>query len=206
MNVEARIGRTSGNHGRRRSDMSDHRQDRALSGRNGRRNHLARPSRPILVSVRLTLIPALVSWALVGCGAAQGVDPTPNPEVTAADAAVRLVDEGEANLVLIVSNQSFDDEEVRLKVMVDGVTVVEGDFHVEDQHNWITFPLGLRPGGHEVTANSDSGAILRESFEVPSNKPRYAVIDYWTEDDSQDTDDPGVDLTWQFQRHAPAFG
>jgi hypothetical protein len=158
------------------------------------------------MSVRLTLTLALVLWALVGCGAAQGVDPAPDPEVTATDAAVRLVDEAEADLILIVSNQSFDDEEVRLSVMVDGVTVVDGDFHVEDQHNWISFPLGLPPGGHEVTADSDSGATLRESFEVPRSKPRYAVIDYWTEDDSPDTDDPAVALTWQFQRQAPAFG
>jgi hypothetical protein len=90
--------------------------------------------------VRLTLTLALVLWALVGCGAAQGVDPSPDPEVTATDAAVRLVDEAEADLVLIVSNQSLDDEEVRLSVMVDGVTVVDGDFDVEDQHNWISFP------------------------------------------------------------------
>jgi hypothetical protein len=156
--------------------------------------------------VRLTLTLALLLWALVGCGTAQGVDPTPDPEVTATDAAVRLVDEAEADLILILSNQSFDDEEVRLSVMVGGVTVVDGDFHVEDQHNWISFPLGLRPGGHEVTADSDSGATLRESVEVPGNKARYAVIEYWTEDDSPDTDDPAVDLTWQFQRHAPAFG
>jgi hypothetical protein len=162
--------------------------------------------RPTLVPLRLTLALALVPWVLVGCGAARGEDPIPDPEVTATDAAVRLVDEAEADLVLIISNQSFDDEAVRLNVRVDGVTVVNDDFHVEDQHNWIGFPLALRPGGHEVTADSDSGATLRESFDVPGNKPRYAVIDYWTEDDSPDTDDPAVDLTWQFQRHAPAFG
>lgn len=156
--------------------------------------------------VRLTLTLALVPWALLGCGASQGVDPAPGPEVTATDAAVRLVDQAEADLVLLVSNQSLDDEEVRLSVMVDGVTVVDGDFHVEDQHNWISFPLSLSPGGHEVTAESESGATLRESFEIAGNKPRYAVIDYWTEDDSPETDDPAVDLTWQFQRLAPAFG
>lgn len=156
--------------------------------------------------MRLALILALVPWVLVACGAAQGVDPTPDPEVRATDAAVRLVDEADADLTLIVSNQSFDDEEVRLDVTVDGVTVVDDDFHVEDQHNWVSFPLDLPPGGHEVQATSDSGATLRESFEVPRDKPRYAVIDYWTEDDSPETDDPAVDLTWQFHRNAPAFG
>jgi hypothetical protein len=147
------------------------------------------------MSMRLAL--ALVAWALVGCGDAQGVDPAAHPEVTAADGAVRLVDEGEANLFLYVSNQSFDDEEVRLTVTVDRVTVVDGRFHVEGQHNWIRFPLALASGGHEITAESDSGATLLESFEVPRDKTRYAVIDHWTEDGS-------ADLTWRFQRQ-PVF-
>jgi hypothetical protein len=164
------------------------------------------PSRLTLVPVRLALALALALWAPVGCGDAQGVDPAPHPEVTAADASVRLVGEAEADLVLIVSNQSLDDEEVRLTVTVDGVTVVDGDFHVEDQHNWISFPLSLPPGGHVVTAESDAGAKLRESFVVPRNKTRYAVIEHWTEDDSAETEDAPVDLTWQFQRQAPAFG
>ena len=134
------------------------------------------------------------------------MDPTPHPEVTAADAAVRLVGKAEADLVLYISNQSFDDEEGRLTVTVDGVTVVDGGFHVEGQHNWVSFSLTLSSGGHEVTAESESGATLRESFEVPRNKTRYAIIEHWTEGDSADTDDASVDLTWQFQRQAPAFG
>jgi len=126
------------------------------------------------------------------------VDPTPHPEVTAADAAVRLVGKAEADLVLYISNQSFDDEEGRLTVTVDGVTVVDGGFHVEGQHNWVSFSLTLSSGGHEVTAESESGATLRESFEVPQGKTRYAVIEHWTEDGS-------ADLTWQFQRQPVAF-
>lgn len=153
--------------------------------------------------VRPALAPALAlalaPWALVGCGEAQGVDPTPHPEVTAADADVKLVEKELADLVLYASNQSFDDEKVRLTVAVDGVTVVDGDFHVEDQHNWISFPLSLSPGVHEVTAKSDSGAALSESFRVPGDKTRYAVIDHWGEDDS-------ADLSWLFQRQPMAFG
>ena len=151
------------------------------------------------MTVRRVLVPALASWALVGCGAAQGEDPSPHPEVTAADAPVRLVEESEANLLLHVSNQSFDDEEVRMTVSIDGVTVVDGDFHVEDQHNWVSFPLALPSGGHEISAESDSGATLRESFVVPGGKTRYAVIDHWTEDEAGE-------LTWQLQRQPVAFG
>ena len=158
------------------------------------------------MTVRFALALTIAILALGGCGAAEGEDPIPHSDVTAADATVALVDEAEADLVLIVSNQSLDVEEVRLTVKVDGVTVVDGDFHVEDQHNWINFPLSLSSGGHEVIAESDSGATLRESFEVPRNTTRYAIIEHWTEDDSADTDDASVDLTWQFQRQAPTFG
>lgn len=97
-----------------------------------------------------------------------------------------------------VSNQSFDDEKVRLTVAVDGVTVVDGDFHVEGQHNWVRFPLSLPAGVHEVTAGSDSGATLSESFKVPDDKTRYAVIDHGGEGDS-------AELTWLFQRQPVAF-
>jgi len=112
---------------------------------------------------------------------------------------VRLVDEDEADLVLYVSNQSFDDEEVRMSVAVDGLAVVDGDLQFADQHNWVSFPLSLSPGAHEVTAKSGSGATLREPFEVPGDKTRYAVIDHWGEDDS-------AELTWLFQRQPVAFG
>lgn len=157
------------------------------------------PSRPILVNVRLALSLALALWALGGCGAEQGEDPPPHSEVTASDSAVKLVDKAEAELVLHVSNQSFDDEKVRLTVMIDAVTVVDGDFHVEDQHNWVSFPLALSSGRHEIMAESDSGATLRESFEVKRGKTRHAAIDHWGEDDS-------ADLSWQSQWQAMGFG
>jgi len=149
------------------------------------------------VTVRRVLVLSLVAWALVGCGAGQGVDPPAHPEITSADAAVRLVTDAEADLVLYVSNQSFEDEVVGLTVTIDDVTVVDGDFHVEDQHNWVSFPLALPEGGHEITAESDSGATLHESFEVPQGKRRYAVIDHWA--------DGAARLSWQFYRQPVGF-
>jgi hypothetical protein len=154
------------------------------------------------VLLRRVVACALVPWALVGCGAelgrTQGPAPSPHPDVTA-DGPVRLAADDEADLLLYVSNQSFDDAKVRLTVEVDGVTVVHGDFQVEDQHNWISFPLSLSSGDHEITAESDSGASLHESFAVPGDKKRYAVIDHWTEEDGS------TDLSWVFSREALAF-
>ena len=148
----------------------------------------------VVFAVLLVLAPCV----LAGCGEAPGADPPPHPEVTEAGAAVRLVGEAEADLVLYVSNQSFDDGEVFVTVTVDAVTVVDGDFHVEGQHNWVEFPLSLSAGRHEIAAETDSGAALRESFQVPGDEPRYAVVEHWTADGA-------ADLTWQFQRQPLAF-
>ncbi|MDP3889793.1 hypothetical protein [Nocardioides sp.] len=146
----------------------------------------------------LALTVTFVLVTLAGCGDPQGVDPDPHPEVTDPDAAVRLVDEAEADLVLYLSNQSFDDEEVNLTVTIDGITVVDDGFHVEGQHNWVSFPLTMPTGDHTISAESDSGATLRETFEVRRGKKRYAAIEHWTEGGT-------AELTWQFQRRPMAF-
>lgn len=159
---------------------------------------LGHARRPTFVYVRSALALVLAPW-VVACGEAQGADPRPHPDVLAAEADVRLVDEGQADLVLFASNQSFDEELVRMTIAVDGVTVVDGEFHVEGQHNWVSFPLSLSPGDHEITAESDTGAVLDESFHVPESKTRYAVIDHWG-DASQ------AELTWLFRRQPVAFG
>ncbi|MGA8846208.1 MAG: hypothetical protein WB471_06295 [Nocardioides sp.] len=140
-------------------------------------------------------------WALVGCGEAVSSADPDAPEVVAASEReeIRIVDEAEADLILYVSNQSFEDDEVRITVAVDGVTVVDDDFAVEGQHNWVQFPLAMPPGPHEVSAESDSGSTLTKSFETPGAEPRYAVIDHWT------TRNGSGDLDWRFQRQPLAF-
>lgn len=53
---------------------------------------------------------------------------------------MRVVRPDDADLVLYVSNQSVEDEDVRITLAVDGVMGVDGEFRVETQHNWIRFP------------------------------------------------------------------
>lgn len=149
--------------------------------------------------MRPVLLLAFAAAALAGCGEVSGEDPTPHGDVTDVGSEVRLVAVDRADLVLYVSNQSFEDKEVRLTVAVDTVTVVDGDFAVEDQHHWVSFPLDLSPGAHEIRANADSGAELSESFRVPGDKARYAIIDHWGEDDE-------AELSWSFHRRPVAFG
>lgn len=145
-----------------------------------------------------TLGLVLLLACTTGCGQGRGVDPQPAPDVASGDAEVRIVDERGADLLLYVSNQSFDDERVRLTVEVDGVLVVDDDFDVEGQHNWVRFALAMPAGDHEVTASSDTGAVLDETFRVPGDQPRFAVLDHWGEDGT-------ADLTWSFHRKPVAF-
>lgn len=145
-----------------------------------------------------TLALVLLLACATGCGPSPGVDPQPAPDVASGDAEVRVVDEREADLLLYVSNQSFDDERVRLTVEVDDVVVVDDDFDVEGQHTWVRFALAMPAGDHEVTASSDTGAVLDETFRVPGDQPRFAVLDHWGEDGT-------ADLTWSFHRKPVAF-
>jgi hypothetical protein len=87
-------------------------------------------------------------------------------------------------LQLYVSNQSFDDETVRIRVTVDGAEVVDQRFDVGSQHNWITFPLTLPAGTRRIEAVSDTGVTLSETVTIPASGTHYAVIDYW--DDSNE--------------------
>jgi hypothetical protein len=152
---------------------------------------------PIRPAVVLALGLALATHALSGCSADE--DPAPHPQATAADSPVRLVGPDDADLVLYVSNQSFEDDNVRLELLIDGVTVVDGDFPVKGQHNWIRFPLSLSSGSHGLTAESDTGATLKESFQVPGDEARYAVVNYWA-------DDEPPEIEWHFQTEPVSFG
>ncbi len=56
----------------------------------------------------------------------------------------------------------------------------------------------MSPGDHEVTAEADSGAAMSETFQVPGDKARFAVIDYWGEENS-------ASFSWLFQRQPIGF-
>jgi hypothetical protein len=82
-------------------------------------------------------------------------------------------------LTLYVSNQSFEDANVHIIITVDEIVVVDQNFAVEGQHNWITFEPDLGPGEHTLTATSNTGAELTVEFSTEVGQPRWAVVDYW---------------------------
>lgn len=92
----------------------------------------------------------------------------------------RLGEPADGEVLLWVSNQSFEDDTVSLTVTIDGQPAVDREFRVENQHNWMGFFLdGLPPGNHTVMARSDTGVDFEGSFTLPSGEPRWLVLDYW---------------------------
>ena len=84
-----------------------------------------------------------------------------------------------APLVLYVSNQSFEDDPVHITVTVDGDTVVDDEFLVLGQHNWIPYELDLAPGVHELTWTSNTGPTGASTITVPPEGTLWAVLNYW---------------------------
>lgn len=157
---------------------------------------------------------ALAMSVLAGCGDETVTDPGPEAGGPSASgpssgpssgplsdppADVRVVGEDEARLQLFVSNQSFVDDPVRITVSIDGIEVVDQEFVVEGQHTWVSFPLALPPGRHELVATSGTGARLTEQLRTGERR-RYAVINYWN---YQDED--GRFLDWRIQDEPVAF-
>lgn len=97
----------------------------------------------------------------------------------------------DGNVTLYVSNQSFADDTVDIKVLIDGKVVVHDNFEVKNQHAWHTFTFQLEPGKHTLQAHARSDSVvLKTDFELPVEK-RWAVLNYWY----NPTTKGGVDLT-----------
>lgn len=134
---------------------------------------------------------AALTWVLRTPDGEVSVPLSAGPE--APDGEPRLVAEQDANLHLWLSNQSFDDEEVRLAVEIDGVPLVDDDFAVEGQHNYVAFPIAVAPGEHTVVVTSDSGARVERVVRVPERGDRWAAALYWAGEDGT----PSLD--WMFR-------
>ena len=84
-------------------------------------------------------------------------------------------------LLLYVSNQSYEDPDIQITVTIDGEVVVDDRFPVGNQHNWVPHLLDLSPGEHQVRADSSTGATFHGTFQTVPGQPRWAVLDYWNE-------------------------
>lgn len=130
----------------------------------------------------------LVVLAAAGCGGGErpddaAVEPTPAPRtaigpVTAEQPSTRMV--------LYVSNQSFDEPRMRLRITLDGEPVVDQDFDVEGQHTWVQFPVQVPVGRPlDLVVESGSGERLRRSIVARADVERGVVVNYWAATEPQ---------------------
>ena len=74
------------------------------------------------------------------------------------------------DFVFVVSNQSFSTPIVDIKVAIDGSVIVDQDFKVRKQPNWIEFSTKLSKGAHTLNIESEKGnASLQMEIFVPGN-------------------------------------
>ncbi|HEU5107094.1 MAG TPA: hypothetical protein VFT95_00815 [Micromonosporaceae bacterium] len=112
------------------------------------------------------------SMALAGC---TGSSAPTRPTIASPTASPA----GPPNLVLYVSNQSFADDPVGIRVEIDDRVVVDDSFAVENQHTWIKYELTVPAGAHTIRATSDTGATASHQLELPAGEIRWAVFHYW---------------------------
>lgn len=84
------------------------------------------------------------------------------------------------DVAIVVSNQSFHDDPVRIGVDIDGVCVINEALPVKGQHHNVGYVVhGLAPGAHTVVVDSDTGAQLVQTITVPVQTPRWIYLSYW---------------------------
>lgn len=80
-----------------------------------------------------------------------------------------------------VSNQSFASRGVDITVWIDDLRVIDQEFRVKDQHNWILFNVPLAEGSHALCAEvSAESAQLEMRFEFEAEM--WAVLEFWKDE------------------------
>ena len=96
-------------------------------------------------------------------------------------------------LIVRVSNQAFDDPDVRLTATLNGLELFDQSFAAEGQHSVTLFGVNAASGPHTLTVVSDSGARTSHTLIVPAGEQRWLVVDYWYFDPA--TASSGADQT-----------
>jgi hypothetical protein len=83
-----------------------------------------------------------------------------------------------SNLVVYVSNQSFDIDPVDIDITLDRKPLIEGDFLVEGQHTWLRFEFDVGSGTHELVAETSAGPASSHRL-TTGGATRFVVINFW---------------------------
>ena len=83
----------------------------------------------------------------------------------------------DGNLILYVSNQSYETKIVDILVTIDDTPTLHEYFKVANQHLWKQFSLQLSQGRHKIKAVTWKGnAVIEQEFEL--NGKRWAVLNF----------------------------
>lgn len=92
--------------------------------------------------------------------------------------------EDEANLVLLITNQSFKTPKIRLEGIIDDGIVFNGKYKVKDQHEVTNYYVKLPVGKHTLKVASDD-ANLEDEFEIEAGEKLWMFISYWSFEDRE---------------------
>ncbi len=77
---------------------------------------------------------------------------------------------------LWVSNQSFDQSLVDIKISIDGRPAVAGKFPVNTQHTWYRFDFALPAGPHQIKAvTADWASAVLDT----TTAQKFGVVNFW---------------------------
>lgn len=139
--------------------------------------------------------------------AASTTAPPRQPPITTAPGAIPLAVEAyptgttppvvaadEPVFVLVVSNQSFEDDTVGMVITIDGQVVADDAYEVREQHTTSTYHVrGLAPGAHDVEVATNTGVGYGTTIRIPESGAHWAYVTYWYYPD--DAKGRYVDLT-----------
>lgn len=84
----------------------------------------------------------------------------------------------DTNFVLYVSNQSYEDEFIRIQVSIDGKLVIDREFFVYNQHTHVEYAFHLTKGKHKLLIRaSDADVTSERQIEIVTQ--HWAAVSYW---------------------------
>lgn len=89
-----------------------------------------------------------------------------------------------AKLILMISNQSFYNDEVNLSIYIDEKLLVNETYFVGDQHSYSYYYISLEEGEHEISVEYNDEIIGEESVGISDEKPIWGALTYWEEKDT----------------------
>lgn len=89
----------------------------------------------------------------------------------------------ESNLIIMISNQSFDNPEVRIKGYINGEKLFEDSFEVGIQHLVSYYYLNLEEGEYNLSFESEDDAILSDVITIDEEQ-LWVYLTYWKDDNT----------------------